>query len=334
MTLRVALPLAAAGLLGCHALLMDEPSPDTPTGNFDALWRGFDRYYCSFPTSGVDWHAQREAFRPRVRDDMAEPELFALLCEMTDALRDGHVSLSGPGVGTHSMFPAIVAQYPRNYDQSVARSYLGGTLRSGGSLTWGDLPGNVGYLHVASFGGGLEGIDAVLRAMQGRVALVVDVRDNGGGSSDNALLVAARFADQARTAGWWVYRSGPGQADFTAPAAFQVQPGGEHFGKPVAVLTNRSVFSAAELFLLAMRVLPQVTLVGDSSGGGAGNPVAQRLPNGWEVRVPRGFVLGAGGERIEGIGIPPAVRVDMAPADAAAGRDTILETALKILAAP
>lgn len=99
----------------------------------------------------------------------------------------------------------------------------------------------------------------------------------------------------------------------------------------MAVLTNRGVYSAAEDFVLAMRALPQVRTVGDTTGGGSGNPIARELPNGWVLHVPRWQVWAADGTFFEGVGLAPDLPVQMTDADRARGRDTILERALQII---
>jgi len=65
---------------------------------------------------------------------------------------------------------------------------------------------------------------------------------------------------------------------------------GLRYTDPIALLTNRRTFSAAESFVLAMRTLPQVTIVGDTTGGGSGNPLHRELPNGWGLSVSRNLL--------------------------------------------
>ena len=81
--------------------------------------------------------------------------------------------------------------------------------------------------------------------------------------------------------------------------------GKRQFLGPVAVLTNRRTFSAAESFVLAMRTLPQVTLVGDTTGGGSGNPLFREMPNGWSLSVSRWLERAPDGTTHEGRGIGP-----------------------------
>jgi C-terminal processing protease CtpA/Prc len=98
----------------------------------------------------------------------------------------------------------------------------------------------------------------------------------------------------------------------------------------VVVLTNRSTFSAGNNFVMYVKDLPNVTLVGDRTGGGAGMPFQSELPNGWSVRFSACPIYDAGMQLTED-GIEPDVRVDITSADYQRSRDTIIERAIDII---
>ena len=100
--------------------------------------------------------------------------------------------------------------------------------------------------------------------------------------------------------------------------------------KPVVVLTNRQVFSAANEFVKYMMCCPNVTVVGDKTGGGAGLPFTSELPNGWTVRFSACPMFDRNGNSTED-GIMPDHRVDLADEDFLRGRDTIIEYARALL---
>ena len=85
--------------------------------------------------------------------------------------------------------------------------------------------------------------------------------------------------------------------------------------------------------LLAFAVLPNVVSVGDFTGGGSANPAQRTLANGWQYTVSRWIEFLPDGSTFEGVGIEPDIRVDISLTDAAALRDTILETAISNLRA-
>jgi hypothetical protein len=94
---------------------------------------------------------------------------------------------------------------------------------------------------------------------------------------------------------------------------------------------NHGLFSAAETFVLAMRTRPDVTFVGDSTGGGSGNPIPRELPNRWVLWVSRWQVTTPGGSWYEGIGLAPDVLESVSEQDLARARDPILERAIELL---
>lgn len=321
-------------LIGCEEAVLGPETDDTYAQNFDQLWQTFDRYYAAFVVKDVNWTELYDSYRPRLDSVSDEHAFFAVACEMLEHLEDGHVAIYAPfGTcfyqGTH----------PHNFNLShVKDHYLSQGFNATGqnNMIYGLLPNDVGYVYISSFGGlgtdWSDAIDQVLEALRSVEALVIDVRDNGGGSSRLAEHIAGRFADEKRLFSYVEYRDGPRHTDFTEPSPKYVEPMGQaQFTRPVALLTNRSCFSACEDFTLAMGVLPHVVTVGDTTGGGFGNPLLRELPNGWTYRVP--VWLQSTSERVylEGIGIAPDVPVHITPGDASQGRDTILETAMSAL---
>jgi Peptidase family S41/Tricorn protease C1 domain len=337
----VAVAVAGLGLACANTLVGPDPS-STPAGNFDALWTEFDRLYSLFPLKGVDWDSVYGVYRPQVDAVSTDRQLFDVMAAMLETLDDGHVYLIAPFAGVASNAPAAVT-WKTNFDAALITGYLGSSARSagGGRFRYGEVAPGIGYLYIATFededfkriDDWARDIDTVMAAVAGDRALIVDVRSNGGGDAFNAQYIADRFADRERLFAYGMSRDGPAHDDFTAPFAWYERPDGpRQFTGPIALLTNRWTASAAERFALALRVLPNVTFVGDTTQGAFPHAVPRELPNGWLYRVTVGVVVGPDRESYEGVGIPPDVAVNLAPADSAAGRDTILETAIALLA--
>ena len=102
------------------------------------------------------------------------------------------------------------------------------------------------------------------------------------------------------------------------------------FTKPVMLLTNRSCYSATTFFTTYMQNLPNVTTVGDWTGGGGGAPSFTELANGWNLRVSNTALFTPDGFNVED-GVPVDVPVDMDETDVDNGMDTILEKALELI---
>jgi hypothetical protein len=323
-------------LAGCGDLFFYGPEPASdPETSFEALWTEVDRHYAYFVEKGVDWDAVYAEHRPRVDATTSRRELFDAMAEMLEVLRDGHVSLHAPGFGA-TAYDGWIEGKPENYEEDMVTTYLvGGRSRTrAGRVTYGRITDAVGYIHIRDFEGqGWAGdIDRAIEGLPGVDALVLDIRGNGGGSDLLSDPIAGRFADRRRLSQLAYYRDGPGHGDFSHAMEKHVSPSGAlRFTGPVALLTNRRVFSTGEAFALHLRVLPHVTVVGDTTGGGAGNPIGRELPNGWGVRISRWKATTPDGFSYEGVGLPPDVPVWISEDDREAGRDSILEKALEIL---
>lgn len=318
-------------LAGCRSV---EHYADDPFGNFDALWNILDSRYCYFESKQIDWEATGREYRQRLRPEMTDEELFGVMAAMLDELRDGHTNLSSPF--NTSYYRRWWSDYPQDFDQRlVDRYYLNFDWRQAAGLSYGLLPGNVGYIRYASFSSpiGDGNIDYVLHYLRSADALIIDIRNNGGGDLTNATRLASHFIEQPTTAGYVIHKTGPRHGDFSEPYPIEITPAkGVRWGKPTAVLTNRSTFSAANNLTQIMKDLPQVKIVGAQTGGGGAMPFNATLPNGWTVRFSTSPTLDSSLRDSEN-GIPPsegcAVGLDIA--DALAGTDTMIERAIEIL---
>ena len=106
----------------------------------------------------------------------------------------------------------------------------------------------------------------------------------------------------------------------------------KYLDRPIALLTNRSCYSAANAFAAVMKSLPNVKLIGARTGGGGGLPWTSELPNGWSVRFSASPLFGPDGEITEfGIDPSPGFECHSPAEELAEGRDAILDRALEYL---
>ncbi|NIQ55469.1 MAG: peptidase S41, partial [Gammaproteobacteria bacterium] len=235
-----------------------------------------------------------------------DAELFDVLSDMVEALRDGHAELLSPFA--RYAWEGWREGRPENYSADLVTPYLGSPSgsASGRALVWATLDGGLGYLRISTFAPSTDlgpGVDRALESLGDVPGLIIDVRSNGGGSDTETEAVAGRLFDRRTHYRTYRYKAGPAHDDFGPEIRSYIEPAGrERYDGPVVVLQNRSTYSAAEDFVLAMRVRPNTTLVGDSTGGGAGNPIGRELPNGWYLRVSRWQAWAADGTWYEGLG--------------------------------
>ena len=322
--------LTALSLASCHKV---EEYANNPRGNFEALWSIIDTHYCFLLDKNLDWNEVHDRYSQRISDNMSQQQLFDLLSEMTAELKDGHTNLSSPFATSY--YRKWWSDYPQNYNaRLIQQYYFNFNYRSIGAFDYEYLKENIGYIHYSSFESGLGdgNIDLILNYFNKAKALIFDVRDNGGGNLTNVEDLVNRFISQRILAGYIIHKNGPGHNDFDKPFAYYIDPvGGGHLAweKPVIVLTNRSTFSAANNFVSIMKYLPNVTVIGSTTGGGSGMPFNSELANGWNIRFSACSILDCNRQSTES-GVEPSegCAVDMDPQAALDGHDTILDFAI------
>ncbi|MBI3580370.1 MAG: S41 family peptidase [Ignavibacteriales bacterium] len=310
-----------------------------PEINFETLWKEYDRRYSFFEVKKINWDSLHAVYRPQVTSQTSALGLFQIMSSMLAHLKDGHVNLITPFA--RYSYTDWYTKYPTNFlGLNATVRYLTADygFTASNMMRYGKVSNDIGYLYIGpNFSGTTsawsEAIDVVIDSLKNMKGIIVDIRHNGGGSDALSKIVVSRFTDQSRIFSYIRWRN-PGQNhnDFTDYEAMSIGPAGtRQFLKPVVLLTNRRCFSSAEETVLMMKALPNVTVVGDTTGGGFGNPIVLQLPNGWTYWVPRWIMYTAQKTNYEGIGLPPDIPVTIGVADSAAGRDVILERAIQRL---
>lgn len=324
--LYIALPVAA--LVAC---VDEEEFSDDPRGNLEALWKIMDEHYCFFTykeqTTGVNWDSIHAKYAKQVNSTMTDAQLFEVLGNMLGELRDGHVNMYASFDVARNW--SWHENYPQNYSDSLERKYLGTDYQIASGLKYRILDDNTGYIRYSSFESaiGSGNLDDVLLYLSPCRGLILDIRDNSGGQLTNAEKLAARFTNSETLVGYMCHKTGKGHDDFSQKEAQKIKPSdGIRWQKQVVVLTNRSVYSAANEFVKYMKCFPRVTVVGDKTGGGAGMPFTSELPNGWSVRFSACPMYDKDGGSTE-FGIEPDHYVSLTDEDTARGVDTIIEYA-------
>jgi len=100
-------------------------------------------------------------------------------------------------------------------------------------------------------------------------------------------------------------------------------------------LLDEGCFSATDIFLGAFKEWPNVTLVGQPSGGGSAHSQQFSLPrSGFSVRCASMASFQPNGKLYDGNGVEPDVLVERPPEYyLVGGKDVILEKALKLVIA-
>lgn len=193
------------------------------------------------------------------------------------------------------------------------------------------IAGNIGVLDMAFFMRPIEHRDALAAAMQTLQpadALILDMRENGGGSPDTvALLVSYLFDTPGQPLFEIIWRDGSRDTYRTEAAL----PATRNATRPVYVLTSPRSFSGGEGLAFLLQDLKRAVVIGERTAGAA-NP-GRPYPAGdlFDITVPNGQLLTSGTRRNwEGSGVTPDVPIPAADAFLAAhlrAIDDLLPTA-------
>jgi C-terminal processing protease CtpA/Prc len=194
--------------------------------------------------------------------------------------------------------------------------------------------GGYAYFHIGSWKTPLtdDVLDGMLDRAREAPGLIIDVRTNAGGSDALALGFAGRFTRKPFAASYVRINTDPRVTGVEMPLARTINPRGLwQFTRPVVVISGRGGFSATESFVAAMRTLPQVTVIGDTTGGASGNPASFALGSGWQFTVPRWMEYGPDREPIEWRGVAPHLALSWESVQYDRQRDPLIDAAVGVL---
>ncbi|MDR2575648.1 MAG: S41 family peptidase [Treponema sp.] len=329
----ITLPFFAL-LYSCNVFL--GPEPDTgPQAVLRGLWNDFNEIHAyidirmSYNRKFLSWDDVYEHYNrtlleriPASGGGMDGKYLFYICCDMLGELADPHVSLFAPG----GNFFWSKADDIQKIEESwfilalIKEKYLKDQgINNGSFFTYGRFNepyGNIGYIHIASFINNeklekqdwVREIDGIMDFFQrhGDInAVVIDIRNNSGGSGPVAEYIASRFTSVQKNYMKASAKNGPGRNDFSTPMTFRVRPEGKTFTKRIALLTNKATVSASEWFTMAMRTQGHVTHVGTPTRGAFSPKTSRPMINGWYYTISAFRVTDMAGNCFEGKGISP-----------------------------
>ena len=195
--------------------------------------------------------------------------------------------------------------------------------------------GKLGYIHIQSMNWpSFERFERELTAAgDGKEGILIDVRYNGGGWTNDMLMAVLNVRQHAYTIPRGAAKSLPDEN-----GRFKnFYPYGERlplaaWTKPSIALCNESSYSNAEIFSHAFKHLGHGKLVGTPTFGAVISTGSQGLIDGSAVRMPfRGWYVKATGENMENGPAVPDFIVENAPDSKAKGEDEQLKKAVEVL---
>lgn len=338
--------------------------------NFEFFWQDLQQYYPFFAERQLNWPQLYQQYAPLFANATAQQELDYYQ-QILLQFQDAHLSISTQQQDLLSIAPkglfgsviqqtedlseavALLAQYQQQLQQQTDSFLQAPGLQHAVAVphaAYGWLPGDIAYLRldqlyqftarqdehpadiVLGLPAELQGADALMQEFKqkfaGSKALVLDLRFNQGGHDAIALQLVSHLNNQAKTVGYKGLRSGSLQA---VTLAANNHP----YLQPVIVLTGGMTTSAAEIMTLALKALPQVTVIGEATQGALSDTMQRTMPNGWQLGFGNELYLDANKELLEVKGVTPHWQA--APylsLDQAFGSVTALDLAMQQLQQP
>ena len=312
--------------------------PDNgPRANFDAMAAIMSEHYAFFEHRGVHWSKHLQARRNRINDDLTDYELFWDLAALIKPIDDGHVGLEARVAGRRRQYdpprkPRKLSSDARQrsrrigyWTRDIGPELVGENIESigDGRVKYGLIGNDVAYLYVSSTGRSLRRalngqLDEARERFRGARALIIDLSKNFGGSDYIGRRLASKFTKK-RTLAYYKYAGDDPRAK---PQPVYIEPSEKRlFDGPIYVITSASTISAAEILVMSLRALPNVTHIGLATRGSLSDILSKRLPNGWVLNLSNEVYLDHEKTAWEGTGIKPHIEIAVKRRKSDAERD-------------
>jgi len=319
-------------IFSCTDVIITPPDSNQNVEDFEAAWKRIRDVYPYLEFKNINWDSIYTVYRPLAENAKGD-DFYLVFCDFLAELKDGHIYYRTKGGGeVYPYYPQRHFKDRHAYSPFVVRKYFNRELRltESNSVEYEILPGNIGYAFISDFHEDylINEFPGIISYLKNTNGLIIDIRQRRGGSYQNVEAVVAWFitAPLEKPPFYWY-----GQLADLLP----FQPLGSFtYTNPVVVLINGSTFSAGELCTEVLKQLPNVTAVGDTTGGGSVGSDDEGLyflPSGKSMEIGFHDLRRYDGLPWEWLGIAPDIRVEQTEADILAGRDKQLEYAIDML---
>lgn len=323
--------------IACESIIVTPSESNKNIEDFEAAWNRINDVYPYLEFKKIDWDSLYIVYRSQAENAKGD-EFYFVLRDMLAELKDGHVFYHTDGGGeVYPYYPQRHFKDRHAYNPFVVRKYFDKELRlsESGSVEYEIIPGNIGYVFLSDFHENylINEFSKVLEYLKNTKGLILDIRQKRGGNYDNIDAVVSRFITSPLERPDFIVLGE--KLDLTP-----IQPQGPFtYTNPVVIVINGSTFSAGELTTEIMKQLPNVTAIGDTTGGGSagGNSYPPNaitnyyLPSGKMIDIGTVDLRRYDGLPWEWLGVLPDIRIVQTEDDIKHGRDKQLEYAIDIL---
>ncbi|EKD25706.1 MAG: hypothetical protein ACD_79C01536G0008 [uncultured bacterium] len=211
------------------------------------------------------------------------------------------------------------------------------------TLRYTTLDNNIGLLTVTDFMNDsfTQLFDSLYSEILQSKALIIDLRDNGGGRSANADYILTHLSFKPIKTSSWISRMYiPAHASWNYPPEWYSNSSEylspvekkKTYDKPIVVLINAGTFSSSEDFCVIFRGMNRGKIIGTSTGGSTGNGVRITLIEGFATaNICSKKDISPDGIAYVGIGVIPDIEVKETKQSFIDKKDIVLEKAISEL---
>lgn len=319
-------------IYGCEDIFIKSENDADNFADFETAWQNIGAVYPYFDIKGINWNQIYREYSSKAENAKGD-EILTVLVDLISELKDQHPYIKFEGGRQATIYHSPRYNRDRDlFDPVVIIKYFDKeyNMAGGGYIEYQILPDDIGYMNISSFSPEnlVKDFRSVLDYFTDTKGIIIDVRHNMGGSAANSNKILSYFVT----------------SEFPVPVAYRnkeivpqdsIQPKGYGFSKSIVVLIDGVSYSEAERFAEMMRQLSNVTLVGDTTGGGSagsrGTVDEIILPDGKIVHVGTTDFRRYDGRPWEWIGIEPDIRVVNTIENLSKGIDNQLEYAIDLL---
>jgi hypothetical protein len=172
------------------------------------------------------------------------------------------------------------------------------------------LKGNIGYVNLDGFVDvneySKETVSSVFSFLKNTNALVIDLRNNGGGSPEMVRYICSYFFKDKTHINTSYKRV------FNKTVEYWTEPiaNSGFYSMPIYILVSNRTFSAGEELPYDLQSLRRATIIGETTGGGAHPVTAGPIEYGFVATIPVAKSINpVTGKDWEGVGVIPDIKI-------------------------
>ena len=271
---------------------------ETDLQQFEVVWSGINTAYVLWPIDTTDWDAIYDKYYPVFKEMDNKPDSVwkAAWNELTSTLIDHHMNMyinrknssafislaiGKTEVESRAYYHTPLTPQQRIHslnnliDQGLLYNVVVDSINNLKRYFSGIIDNNIVYMYASSF------MDITLCelntfknfkqlvANDNTKAVIIDVRDNVGGSNNNLIDLISCFTTEKVQIGYSQTKLGLDRYDLTPKMndVLTPRPDSQNKNVPIIVLTNINSASCSEITAIAVRQLPQGYVVGERTFG-------------------------------------------------------------------